>query len=202
MDDLLKIMEDYAKEHRLPIIEAEGAALLGATVAARQPQNVLEIGTAIGYSALIMAGRAGLDARITTMELDADRAAVAASFIRQAGLADQIEILVGDAADLLPGLAGRFDFVFIDAAKGQYLKYLELLLDKLAPGAVVFADNVLFRGWVRGGTPPRRIRTMVSRLRDYLAFVSTDPRFATTVFPVGDGVAISLYQEEPLLEKN
>ncbi|MDR3592986.1 MAG: hypothetical protein P4N41_25280 [Negativicutes bacterium] len=99
-------------------------------------------------------------------------------------------------------LPGPIDLVFSDAAKGHYLTYLDLVLGKLCPGAIVIADNILFRGWVCGCAPPRRFRTIVDRLRQYLNFVITDPRFVTAVYPVGDGIAVSRYQEESLLEKN
>lgn len=202
MSELLLAMQDYAANHNLPVIDPEGSALLAATVTACSPEAVLEIGTAIGYSTLLIAERLLPGARVTTIEIDSDRAAVAVDFINRSGFANRIEILAGDANEVLPSLHGTFDLIFIDAAKGQYLNYLRLIMDKLSPGAVIFADNVLYRGWVRGPNPPRRLKTMIERLREYVAFVTTDPRFVTTVYPIGDGVAISKYQEEPLLEKN
>jgi predicted O-methyltransferase YrrM len=195
MDQLLRSMKAYAVRHNVPVIGPEGAALLAATVAEKQPVSILEIGAAIGYSTLLMAGAAPDTARITTLELDTERAAVAREFIVRSAYADRIELVVGDAAQVLPGLAGRYDLVFIDAAKGQYLDYLGKILDKLEPGAVVVADNVLFRGMVLdGGEVPRRFKTIVKRLRDYLAFVTGDARFDTTIHRSGDGMAISYFR--------
>lgn len=202
MDELLKVMEDYAIQRQVPVVSPEAAVLLAATVSARRPHAVLEIGTAIGYSTLIIAGHTPPSARVTTIEIDPAWAEVAADFIDQSGLTERIDLRVGDAADIVPTLSATYDLVFLDAAKGQYLNHLLAIMDKLAPGAVIIADNVFFHGWVRGGRPPRRLRTMIQRLKDYLSFVTTDPRFTTTVFPLGDGIAISRYQEEPALEKN
>lgn len=194
MDELLRVMEEYAAMRTIPVIGRDSAALLAAAVADVRPQAILEIGTAIGYSTLLMAEQAPADAVITTIEVDADRAAAAEAFFRRSRHAGRIELLVGDAASVLPGLAGAYDFLFIDAAKAHYLEYLAKALDKLRPRAVVFADNVHFYGLVAAERPPRRMRTLVKRMRAYLEFVNSDPRFSTTIHPIGDGVAISRFQ--------
>ncbi|MDT8901049.1 O-methyltransferase [Anaeroselena agilis] len=194
MDDLLRSMEEYAALRTIPVIGRDGAALLAATVAEAGPRTILEIGTAIGYSTLLMAERAPNDAVITTIEVDAERAAAAAAFFRRSRHAGRIDLLVGDAAAILPVLGGTYDFLFIDAAKAHYLDYLAKAMDKLRPGAVVFADNVYFYGLVTAERPPRRMRTLVKRMRAYLDFVNSDARFATTVHPIGDGIAISRFQ--------
>ncbi len=194
MDDLLRSMEEYAALRTIPVIGRDSAALLAAAVADARPRAILEIGTAIGYSTLLMAAQAPADAVITTIEVDVDRAAAAEAFFRRSRHAGRIELLVGDAAVILPGLGGAFDFLFIDAGKAHYLDYLAKALDKLRPGAVIFADNVHFYGLVTAEKPPRRMRTLVKRMRAYLDFVNNDPRFATTVHPVGDGIAISRFQ--------
>jgi predicted O-methyltransferase YrrM len=135
-------------------------------------------------------------ASLVTLEIDEARATIAQQHINAAGFNDRVTLVPGDAADTIGQLTGKFDFVFLDGPKGQYLAYLRLLLDKLAPDAVVVADNVLFRGMVNAEeNPPHRYRTLVIRLREYLDFVSTDDRFTTTLLPDGDGVAISYYRE-------
>jgi predicted O-methyltransferase YrrM len=194
MDDLLRAMEEYAALRTIPVIGRDGAALLCATVASARPRAILEIGTAIGYSTLLMAGQAAAGARITTIEIDAERAAAARAFFSRSRHAAAIELLVGDAAAILPGLDGAYDFLFIDAAKAHYLQYLAGAMDKLQPGAVIFADNVYFYGLVTAERPPRRMRTLVKRMRAYLEFVNNDPRFTTTIHPIGDGIAISRFQ--------
>jgi predicted O-methyltransferase YrrM len=201
MDELLQAMRQYAEQNKVPILESESAALLTAAVSARQPKAVLEIGTAIGYSTLVMARQMPEDGLITTLEISAVRAAVAEEYVIRSGYSGRINLIRGDAANTIPALNGSFDFVFIDAAKGQYLNYLQALLDKLSPGAIIFADNILFRGWVNGGSPPRRYKTIVERLRQYIDFVTGDPRFTTTIYPVGDGVAVSEYGRTLQLEK-
>ena len=189
-------MEKYAQQHKVPIIGKDGAGLLAETAAASRPASVLEIGTAIGYSTLIIAENLAPCGVITTIEISPERAGVAKDFFSRSGFADRINLLVGDAAELIPNLPDKFDLVFIDAAKGQYLNYLLKCLDKLLPGAVIIADNVLFRGLVTSGEKPGRYKTIVSRLRSYLEFVNTDRRFSTVLHPVGDGVAISVYRGE------
>lgn len=195
MDELLAEMRQFAVDNRVPIISDAGARLLEETAAEKQPRSVLEIGTAIGYSALLIARNCPASTRIKTIELDAERAATARQFIIRSGFSDRIDLMEGDAGKILPDLTSKFDLVFIDAAKGQYLDYLIKLLDKLNPEAVIFADNVLFRGMVTSpDTPPRRYKTIVNRLRGYLQFVTNDSRFDTTVHPTGDGAAISIYR--------
>lgn len=191
---LMQEIEEYAREHRVPIIGKAGANLLVEVVKRRQPLFVLEIGTAIGYSAILTAIHAPA-ARIITIEQDSERIAAAQAFIARAGLDERITILAGDAGELLPAITGPFDFVFIDAAKGQYFDYLSKMLGKLAEGAIIAADNVLFRGMVEGRVDtPKRYRTIVKRLQQYLNFVTQDPRFKTSIYPDGDGLAISYYK--------
>lgn len=195
MLELLKEIEDYATEYNIPIINKVSSDLLIDTVQKKAPTSVLEIGTAVGYSALLMVNHMPKDGKIITIEQDANRVDTAYDFITRAGKIDQIQLLDGDASEILLQVEGTFDLVFIDAAKGQYLDYLQKVMDKLADGAVIIADNVLFRGMVMSEEPPlKRYRTIVKRLREYLDFVNNDPRFTTTIHPEGDGVAISYYR--------
>ncbi|MDF2634510.1 MAG: O-methyltransferase family 3 [Pelosinus sp.] len=193
--DLFKEIEEYATEYNVPIINKISGSLLIEAVKTKQPKSILEIGTAIGYSALLMAHYMPKDSKIITIEQDATRIDIAYDYIARAGRTEQIQLLDGDASNILLQLEGTFDMVFIDAAKAQYLDYLSKIIDKLSIGAVVIADNVLFRGMVMSEEPPlRRYKTIVKRLKEYLEFVKTDPRFSTTIYHDGDGVAISYYQ--------
>jgi predicted O-methyltransferase YrrM len=193
--DLFKEIEEYATEYNVPIINKISSSLLIEAVKTKQPKSILEIGTAIGYSALLMAHYMPKDSKIITIEQDATRIDIAYDYIARAGRTEQIQLLDGDASNILLQLEGTFDMVFIDAAKAQYLDYLSKIIDKLSIGAVVIADNVLFRGMVMSEEPPlRRYKTIVKRLKEYLEFVKTDPRFSTTIYHDGDGVAISYYQ--------
>jgi predicted O-methyltransferase YrrM len=194
---VLTAMEQYALIHHVPIINRESAQLLQQITVKAVPISVLEIGTAIGYSTLLLANAMAANGRITTVELDEQRLAIAKQFLAQAGVLDKIQFIAGNAGEVLPGLIGSYDLVFIDAAKGQYLDYLHKVMDKLSTGAIVIADNVLFRGWVLNNqAPPRRFRTIVKRLNAYLEFVSNDPRFETVIHEIGDGIAVSHYQGE------
>lgn len=193
--DLFEEMEKYAVEYNVPIINKLSSKLLIDAIKQNKPKSILEIGTAIGYSALLMAHYMPQDGKIITIEQDATRIDIAYDYIARAGRSEQIQLLDGDASTILLQLEGTFDLVFIDAAKAKYLDYLCKIIDKLSIGAVVIADNVLFRGMVMSENPPlRRYKTIVKRLKEYLDFVNQDPRFSTTIHCEGDGVAISYYQ--------
>lgn len=199
MTDISFLLTDIrrcAQTARIPILAAASEPVLIEVILKQKPARILEIGTAIGFSALLMAAHMPASGRIVTIEKDAGRTALARQFIRQAGMdyEHKITLVEGDAAQIIPEIAGPFDLVFIDAAKAQYYKYLMLVLPQLSSRAVVAADNVLFRGMVFDGRPPRRFRTIVTRMKQYLDFVSRDPRFQTEIRAEGDGLAISYYQ--------
>jgi len=192
MDVLLQEMEAYAQQHQVPIINASGREVFCQVLRQVKPHRILEIGTAIGYSALLAVSEGAADAEVTTLELDAERAAVAAAYIGRSAWAGRVHLRLGDAGVLLPQLPTGFDFVFMDAAKGQYPDYWRKIQPLLSPEAVVVADNVLFRGYVRGeDKPPRRYKTIVKRLREYLALVEATPGFVTDIYENGDGLAVS-----------
>jgi predicted O-methyltransferase YrrM len=187
-------MEEYAKKERVPIINEKGKNVLVSVLKKHRPKSVLEIGTAIGYSALLAAVHGAENAAITTLELSSERVKRAREFIARSPYEKKIELIEGDAAEILATLAGKYDFVFIDAAKGQYPHYLELVEPLLAKNAVIVADNVLFRGYVKGSEkPPRRYKTIVARLRRYIELVSQPP-FRTKIYEDGDGLAVSYYE--------
>ena len=189
---LLAEMKAYGEANHVPIINANGLRVLTETVAAKRPRRVLEIGTAIGYSALYIAANAAEEAEIVTLELSEERAAEAAGFIRRSRFADRISIVTGDAGENIQKQSGKFDFVFIDAAKGQYPDYFRKVYPLLADDAVVIADNVLFRGYVQGDVPvPRRFRTIVKRWREYIGLVTDNAEFRTEIHADGDGLAVS-----------
>ncbi len=197
MSDLLREMEVYAKEHNVPIIKAEAAEILLREANEKKPIHILEVGTAIGYSALRMAGCLAAGGRITTIELSDERADLAEAYITRSLYSDVINVLRGDAAEVLPTLTDTYDFVFIDAAKGQYERYLDAIEMRLADGAVVAADNVLFRGYVMDehSEVPRRFRTIVNRLRQFLKMLDENPQYEVAVYPEGDGIAICKYKK-------
>ncbi|MBP1763748.1 MAG: putative O-methyltransferase [Firmicutes bacterium] len=190
----IRSAEQYALANHVPIVSQAGAAVLTELVGVRHPERILEIGTAIGYSTMIIAAAMPAEAAIITIEKDPNRSAIAQNFIAEAGISSRVQLCCGDAGQLLHEVSGPFDFVFIDAAKGQYLDYLLTIKDKLSAQAVVVADNVLFRGFVENtDNAPRRYRTIVKRLREYLKFVNESSDFHTELHRTGDGIAVSYY---------
>lgn len=192
--ELLDTIEKKAIEDGVPIIRSETAALLRSLTAALKPENILEIGTAVGYSALQMCQVMPENCHITTIEKYEKRIPEAKENFRKAGEESRITFLEGDADMWLKELKGKqFDLVFMDAAKGQYLNWLPLLLDLMPVGAVLISDNVLQDGDVVQSrfAVQRRNRTIHSRMREYLYELKHMEEFETAVIPIGDGVTIS-----------
>ena len=192
--ELLDTIEKKAIEDGVPIIRSETAALLRSLTAALRPENILEVGTAVGYSALQMCQVMPANGHITTIEKYEKRIPEAKENFRKAGEESRITFLEGDADMWLKELKGKqFDLVFMDAAKGQYLNWLPLLLDLMPVGAVLISDNVLQDGDVVQSrfAVQRRNRTIHSRMREYLYELKHMEEFETAVIPIGDGVTIS-----------
>ena len=191
---LLDTIEKEALEAYVPIIKRETASLLRTMVAALKPARILEIGTAVGYSALLMCQAMPRECHITTIEKYGKRIPVARRNFKMAGEEGRITLLEGDADELLKELEGRsFDLVFMDAAKGQYLYWLPLLLKVMPVGAVLISDNVLQDGDIVESrfAVQRRNRTIHSRMREYLHTLKHMEELETAVIPIGDGVTIS-----------
>lgn len=150
--DLKKELEREAEEENIPILRRAERKLLLEAAAAADPKKILEVGTATGYSALFLAEHFPL-AEIDTIEIDALRNERAVSVMQAAGFERRVRCHLGDAGEVLPALAGPYDFVYLDGPKGQYLRHLKLIEPKLSGNAVIAADNVLFRGWCEAGNP-------------------------------------------------
>lgn len=192
--ELCDSIEEYAHKNYVPIIRKETESFLKVMIMIKNPRRILEIGTAIGYSAILMSRVMPQDCSIVTIENYDKRIPVARENIMKAGLADRIELKEGDALSVIPQLDGMFDFVFIDAAKGQYMNYLNLLMDKIPEGGVIVSDNVLQEGEIvksRYGIE-RRNRTIHSRMREYLYELKHMPQLETTIVPIGDGITVSV----------
>ena len=191
---LLDTIEEEALKAYVPIIKRETASLLRTMVAALKPARILEIGTAVGYSALLMCQAMPRECHITTIEKYGKRIPVARGNFKKAGEEGRITLLEGDADELLKELEGRsFDLVFMDAAKGQYLHWLPQLLKVMPVGAVLISDNVLQDGDIVESrfAVQRRNRTIHSRMREYLHTLKHMEELETAVIPIGDGVTIS-----------
>lgn len=196
---LIKEMEEYASIHKVPIMEQTGMTLLLQVIQMKQPKTVLEIGTAIGYSAIRMA-EAVKDSKIVTIERDEERSQKAKENIRRFQLENRITLLEGDALEMVDNVSmhGPFDVLFIDAAKGQYERFFHLYEPHVAVGGVIISDNVLFKGMVAGAAeiPSKRLDNMVKKLHRYNGERLEDPRFTSMIYPVGDGVMISLKKSD------
>ena len=192
LDELLAEMRAFGEAVHVPIINSRGLGVLLQAVEEQRPHRVLEIGTAIGYSALYIASKSAEDVEITSLELSEERAEIAQGYIDRSPFKDKIESRVGDAGEALTKLSGKYDFVFIDAAKGQYPDYFRKIQEHLTSNAVIVADNVLFRGYVMGTVEaPRRFKTIVKRLREYIDMVSENAGYVTKIYENGDGLAVS-----------
>lgn len=194
--DVLAALEAEAAAGGVPIIRAEEREALLRAAAESRPRRILEIGTAIGYSALLLVERFP-EAAVDTVELDEKRRARALRAVEEAGAAGRVRCLAGDAAEVIPRLTGPYDFLYLDGPKGQYLVHLRLAEPLLSDRAVIAADNVLFRGLVRAEGPvPHRYRTIVTRLRDYIAYA--EAHYDTEIDTAGDGLAVSRRRKDTL----
>lgn len=191
---LLDRIEKDAKAENVPIIRKETSAFLKTLVAAKQPVRILEVGTAVGYSALLMCRVMPEDCRITTIEKFPPRIAAAKENFRAAGEEKRITLLEGDAEQILLSLKETYDFVFMDAAKGQYLHWLPMILERMPEGGILFSDNVLQDGDVIQSrfAVERRDRTIHKRMREYLFCLTHSEQLQTAILPIGDGVAVSV----------
>lgn len=195
LNDILNEQRIYAMLNDVPILRESEVHLFEELIGLYRPTSVLEVGTAIGYSALLMAPLLDEGGHITSIELDEVRHKMAKYYINQSAYADAITLIQGDASQVLTNLVGEYDLVFLDGPKGQYLKQLELILPHVKEGGVILADNVLFRGYVRGEKEePKRFKTIVKRLQEYLNFVENKESFNTTIYPMGDGMSVSVWK--------
>lgn len=193
------LCDRIAKEARaayVPIIRRETANFLQTMIAAVRPVRILEVGTAVGYSALLMAQVMPENGHITTIEKYEPRILKAREHFRQAGMEERITLLEGDAEEILHQLTGTFDFIFMDAAKGQYIHWLPRILELMHEGSVLFSDNVLQDGDIIESrfAVERRNRTIHSRMREYLYTLTHMDELQTSIIPIGDGVTLSVKQ--------
>lgn len=186
-------LEAHAKENQIPIMDRIGIESLLLLLKLLRPKRVLEIGTAIGYSAIRIA-QALPEAVVVTIERDEERFKQAFTNIKALNLESRIRVLCGDALAMAKELEGErpFDVLFIDAAKGQYQRFFELYSPLVAPGGVIFSDNVLFRGLVSEETVPKRWQSLVKKIRHYNEWLMRQEGYETMILPVGDGLAVSI----------
>lgn len=191
-----KMLEDLklnAREEHVPILQDDSMQVIRTILALKRPNKILEIGTAVGYSALCFSEYLeGENAVIKTVELNKETAEIAKRNIKDISDENNIEVHNMDAYEFMKSLDEKFDVVFIDAAKGQYIKYLEQSYRLTTKNSVIIADNVLLRGMVMSDYNEHKHRTAVTRLREYIKEVTENPKLETMLLDVGDGLAISV----------
>lgn len=195
--EILEVIEREALDTRVPIIRKEMQSFLKVLLSLQKPMRVLEVGTAVGFSALLMSEYLPDGGTITTIENYDKRIPIARENFERAGKEKQITLLEGDAQDVLKTLEEPFDFIFMDAAKGQYIHFLPDVLRLLKTGGLLVSDNVMQDGTIiesRYGVE-RRDRTIHSRMREYLYTLKHHEALITSIVPLGDGVALSVKKE-------
>jgi len=191
-EGILKELERYAEKNHVPIVQPEVARLITVLGNIQKPGRILEIGTAIGYSAILMTSFLKQGGKIDTIERYEKMAEKARENIKMAGKEDTINIIIGDAMDVLACLDKQYDMIFVDAAKGQYPEFLPHCMRMLVKGGLLISDNVLYQGMVATDElVVRRKKTIVTRLRNYLTTICNSDELETCIIPIGDGVAVS-----------
>ena len=190
MDKEIKRIEKYAKEHNVPIMEKTGIEFLTSYVKEHNVKNILEIGTAIGYSAIRMA-LVDNKIKVTTIEKDNERYLEALKNIKEFGLEKRITLVLGDA--LIVDVIDNYDLIFIDAAKAQYINFFEKFSKNLNKNGVIVSDNIGFHGMVESTEKieSRNLRQLVNKIKKYIDYLNENKKFTTEFYKIGDGISIS-----------
>ena len=187
----ISIIKKKALENKVPIIMDDTLEVVAKILNEIKPNKILEIGTAVGYSAICFSEYLQENGKIDTIERDTERVKEARENIKKAEVEDKINIYEGDAVEILPTLNDEYDVVFIDAAKGKYPFFLNQALRMIRRGGVIIADNVLYKGYVMSDYNKHKQRTAVRNLREYIAEITNNDKLETEILEVGDGLAIS-----------
>lgn len=195
---LLNEIEREAHENNVPVIRREMQSFLKVLLSIHRPLRVLEVGTAIGFSALLFCEYGPEKMHVTTIEKYEKRLPIAQENFKRAGREGQITLLEGDAADILKTLEEPYDLIFMDAAKGQYIRFLPEVLRLMKPGSILLSDNVLQDGDIIEShyAVERRNRTIYKRMREYLYELKHNELLLTSILPLGDGVTVSVRKED------
>ncbi|MBR3132739.1 MAG: O-methyltransferase [Clostridia bacterium] len=187
----LEILKKKALDDHIPIIMDDTLEKIKEILEDEKPKRILEIGTAVGYSASKFAEYTEKDCVIDTIEIDENRANEAIENVKRIGVADRINIMIGNAVDILPTLDNKYDIVFIDAAKGKYPIFLEESIKLINDNGLILADNVLYKGYVMSDYNLHKQRTAVRHLREYIKEITENENLETEILEVGDGLSIT-----------
>jgi len=188
----LKEIEKKAQKEHIPIISREIANILKSIISIIDPKLILELGTAVGYSTLWMAEYMDEKAEIVTIERDEERLIRAQKNLKDFGLDQKVNFKFGDAREIVPYLRRKFDLIFIDAAKGQYLNLFKMAEEKISDDGIIICDNVLYKGLIRNKQKvDHKMRTMVVNMRKFLIYLKNNKRFKTDILDIDDGLTIS-----------
>jgi predicted O-methyltransferase YrrM len=196
MREKIMEMEQYAAEYNVPIIEKESIAFIMKFIKSNDIKDILEIGSAIGYSSILMATVSD-EVKITTIERDETRYMECLKNVKKCGMQDKIDVVCQDALEVnLSGVA--YDLIFIDAAKGQYTKFFEKYKYFLKPGGVIISDNLKFHGHVgnRNNIASRNLKQLVGKIENYIDFLKNNEEFETKFYDVGDGLSVSIRKND------
>ena len=190
-EEKLKIIKEKALEEHIPIIMDDTLEVIDTYLKEMKPKRILEIGTAVGYSAICFSKYLAEDGIIDTIERDEERIAETKENIKERKLDSKINIYEGEAVEILPTLNNKYDAIFIDAAKGKYTFFLEQALRMLDEKGIIFADNILYKGYVLSDYNKHKQRTAVRNLREYIKQTTENIELETQILEVGDGLAIT-----------
>ncbi len=191
-DPLILEMEDYAKKNKVPILSKDSAEFLEQLIRIVNPQYVLELGTAIAYSSIRIACNLKNKGVVYTIEKSKDNAAVAIKNIKKSGMGEKINLIVGNALEVLPKMKMKFDFIFLDADKIDYKKLFDSSLILLKSGGVIFVDNLLWHGYAASTNIPKDQRTSTKIIREFNKIFTSNPNLKTTILPIGDGIGLGI----------
>lgn len=191
-DPLLLEMEEFAEEHSIPILSWQSANFMEQIINLHKPKRALEIGTAIGYSSIRIARAMGKAGLVNTIELSKPNAALAKKFIQRSGVANRIELFIGDALNLMPRMDKKYDFIFLDADKEDYKKLFDYSMLLLKRGGVLFVDNLLWQGFAAGGRIPAKYRASTKHIRTFNKLFTSLPNLISAIIPIGDGIGLGI----------
>lgn len=196
-DEIYKQINEYADNNFIPVLLPETASFLAQLIRLAKPKKILEIGTAIGYSAQIMLRNS--NAQLYTIEVEEKRIEIAKKFFAKAGLLDRVTVFCGDAGEIVPMLTGQYDFIFMDGPKTRYIEYLPYLDKLLKKDGILLCDNVLFNGMLSGDTEIiQKKNTIVVKIEEFLQALYNKDNYITSIIPVGDGLSLSIKTERNL----